>query len=325
MLHGKYVANVVNNNVTGQPIPYDPGMMQTSGSSHPIGWGITAFIAVVIIIYAVRSMFIVNQQSVAIIEKFGKFKKVATAGLNFKNPFFDRIVSRTNLRRQELAANVDVKSSDNAFVQVPVKVQWQIIPEKAKEAYYSLQNIGEQLTSYIMNTVRSTGTTMTMEEIFQNKDKFDLAVKETLDEKFSEFGVLVVNVLVDNPIPSPAVSDAFNRVIASKRLQEAAQNEAEAIRVKTVGLAKAEAESLTLKATAYVEQRKTIAEGMEDIMGSNAGIMDYLVGIDWRDTIREASQKGNLIIVPSNYDGSQIAMTKAALKPDPQAAITYIR
>lgn len=312
MPDGKYVVNVVSNQVQGAAVPYASAV---PAANHIALYIILGVIGLFILLTIRKSVFIVKQQTVKIVERMGKYKKTATAGLNFKFPFIDSVVIGISLRIQELKDDVSVKSSDNAFVSVPVKIQYNVNPDKAKESWYSLSNLEEQVKSYMLNIVRSTGSGMTMEQIFQSKDTFEKAVKEELGAKFSGFGIDIVNVLVDNPIPSREVSDAFNRVIASKRLQEAAQNEAEAIRVKMVGTAKAEAESLTLKAAAYVQQRETIAKGMADIIGTDPKVMtEYLIGIDWRDTVREASKNGAMVIVPNNYDGSGIANLKAVIK-----------
>lgn len=273
-------------------------------------------ILVVLLLAAKSSIVIVKQQSVRVVELFGKFSKTLPAGFNFKIPFIERVVGILDLKTKELSKEVGAKSKDNSFLSIPVRVQFQVIPEKVKEAFYTLADPEAQMESYITNTVRSTASTMNMEEVFQNKDQFEKDVQGTLTEKFSGFGFAIVNVLVDNPMPSAEVVNAFNRVIASKRLKEAAENEAEAIRVKTVGLAKAEAESLILKAEAYVTQRKTIASGIAEVadITDGATILSYLVGIDTRDMVREASKNGAVILVPTNYDSGAISAVTAALK-----------
>lgn len=273
-----------------------------------------------LIIWLIKSVvFVVRQQQVEVIERFGKYVRTARAGLNLKIPFVEKRAGNLSLRIQELAEDVLAKSLDNAFLTVPVKVQYKIDEDKTKEAFYSLQNQSKQVSSYIVNTVRSTASEMTMEEIFKSKTKFEEGVNQTLNIKFGNWGFTVMNVLVDNPIPSQEVRLSFDKVISSKRLREAAENEAEAIRIKTVAGAKAEAESLTLKAKAYVDQRKTIAEGMTEIADAKGGVMlNYLIGIDTRDMVRDASKNGAVVLVPTNYEtgnmGSLIASLKALEK-----------
>ena len=307
----KYVVEVNEaGQVVGQPQPYSPQpISQEMTWSGVIFWGITAVLVVGLIL---KCIVIVKQQSVKIIERLGKFNRVATAGLSFRIPLLDNIVDEVDLRIGELSEDVTAKTSDNVFVSVPVKVQYQVIETMAKEAYYALSEAKKQINSYIVNIVRSEATSMTMEEVFKSKSIFEDAVSTNLNEKFGAWGFKVVNVLVDNPVPSKEVVASFDKVISSQRLREAATNEAEAIRIKTVANARAEAESLTLKSEAYVKQRTTMAKGMAGVI-SEEKMGDYLVGIDIRDMVRDASQHGAVILVPISYEG-KIAETVASLK-----------
>lgn len=255
-------------------------------------------------------IFTVSQQTVEIVERLGRFKKVVGAGLNFKLPFVDSRVGTLVLRIQELSEEVLVKSKDNSFLTVPVKVQFQVLDGKAKDAFYNLSNPFQQMKSYITNVIRSTVATMTMDDVYEGKETLETKVKEILSEKFGTFGYSIVNVLVDNPLPSQEVIDASNTVIASKRKKEAAENEAEAIRVVTVGKAKAEAESLTLKAEAYVKQRSAMADFFKDLPAETGA---YLMGIDYRDMVRDAAKEGTVVIVPSNEAGNDIGKIMAAI------------
>ena len=116
-------------------------------------WGIIA--AVVIIIFT--GIFTVRQQSVAIIERFGKFKRCANAGLHLRLPLgIDRIVYRVQLRVQQNHMVIETKTQDNVFVLMNVAVHYQVDPVKVKEAYYSLVDPVRQLTSYVEDAIRSS-------------------------------------------------------------------------------------------------------------------------------------------------------------------------
>ena len=303
----KYIVEVVNNEIV-KSTPYEDSV-----PSSLLSYADNVLWSIGVIIFLALTVVIVKQQSLKVIETFGKFQRVAQPGLSFKIPFVQYIAGELDLRITELSEAVTVKSKDNAFVSVPVKVQYQVISEKAEQAFYQLANAKEQIVSYIINVVRSTATELTMQEIFKSKDKFEQDVNVALNQQFNDFGFKVVNVLVDDPQPSKEVIGSFNRVIASEREKEAATNEAEAIRIKMVGKAEAEAQSLTLKAKAYVEQRRTIAEGMKGIV-NDADLAAYLVGIDWRDTVRDAAEKGSVILIPSDMKGTSFAETTAALQ-----------
>ena len=78
----------------------------------------------------------------------------------------------------------------------------------------------------------------------------------------SEYGYDIVNVLVDEPQPSPEVQAAFNRVIAAQREREAAENEAEAQRIRLVGVAEAEKTSKRLQGEGIAAQTPRNRRGL---------------------------------------------------------------
>lgn len=85
-----------------------------------MGW----IVAVVVLILIGTGLFTVKQQTIAIVERFGRVKKASRAGLNFKIPLIDQIAGRVNLRVQQLDVQVETKTKDNVFVFVIVSVQY---------------------------------------------------------------------------------------------------------------------------------------------------------------------------------------------------------
>lgn len=261
------------------------------------------------------SMIVITRQKTAkVVEIFGRFSSAKRAGLSFKLPWPIAVVRDTiYLNIQELSGDVGVKSSDNAFLSVPWKVQFKVIPEKIQEAYYELDEPRMQMESYIVNTLRSKATEMTMDELFQSNDSFEKAINMTLKETFEKYGYEIVNVLVDDPQPSDDLKIAFDKVLASKRDKEAAQNRAEAKRIEMVGEAKAEGESLEIKARSFKIFRSEIAEGNTDAINkflegddtktlSPRDVLEFFEGVDLRDAIRDASKNpGNVVVVPADF------------------------
>ncbi len=76
---------------------------------------ILGVVAVLVLIVLFSSFFTVEQQTAAVVERFGKFQRVARSGLNFKVPIIDRVAGRINLRVQQLDVNVETKTLDELF------------------------------------------------------------------------------------------------------------------------------------------------------------------------------------------------------------------
>lgn len=263
---------------------------------------------VLLIALGYSMIYIVRGKTAAILETFGRPSQQASLpGLRFKAPWpIQIVVGRVNLQQQEIGADVSIKTQDNAFMTLPVKVQYRAsdAPEGAVKAFYELESPEQQIISYVLNNVRQTASGLDMTDLYANRDAMESQVQSALSERFARFGYVIENVLVDEPQPSQEVRDAFNRVIASERLKEAATNEAEAERIRLVGAAKAEAESKTLQGQGISSMREAIAKGLEEAMGTmkSAGLsseqaIDLLNETNRLDTITTAATHGNLILM----------------------------
>lgn len=271
-------------------------------------------------------IYVVKGKTAVILETFGRPHETAVfPGLRIKWPWpITSIVARINLQLQEIHADVSVKTSDNAFMTLPVKVQYRASDDArgAVKAHYELEAPERQITSYVLNNVRQTASGMEMTELYANRDAVESQVQTALSEQFARFGYIIENVLVDEPQPSTEVRDAFNRVIASKRLLEAAKNEAEAERIKLVGAAKAEAESKQLQGEGMAKMREAIAKGLEEAMQTmvRSGLtseqaVKFLTDTNRIDAITTAATHGNTIIIDAgNKDFATTAATLDAIQ-----------
>ena len=160
------------------------------------------------------SIFTVNQQTAAVIERFGKFKKIANAGLNFKIPLIDRVAGKLSLRVQQLDVKVETKTEDNVFLFVVVSVQYLVLPEKIVDAFYKLQNAQAQITSYVFDTVRAQVPSIKLDDVFVAKDDIAQAVKKELDHVMDDFGYGIVGSLVTDIDPDHKVKDSMNEINA---------------------------------------------------------------------------------------------------------------
>lgn len=95
---------------------------------------------VIVLLLIFKSLLVVKEQSAFIIERFGKFIKIAHPGLNVIIPFIDKKAASVNLRVQQLDVTIETKTLDDVFVNLQVSVQYSVRKGMVKEAYYSLEN-----------------------------------------------------------------------------------------------------------------------------------------------------------------------------------------
>lgn len=270
-------------------------------------------ITVAIIIVAL-SLFTVRQQTAAIVERFGKFRKIATAGLNIKIPVIDTIAGRVSLRVQQLDVRVETKTKDNVFVFVVVSVQYYILPEKVIDAFYRLQDPQSQITSYVFDTIRARVPNVELDTLFETKDDIATAVKSELDSVMDNFGYGIVKALVTDIDPDAKVKMSMNEINAAQRLREAAIQQAEADKIRVVKAAEGEAESKALQGQGVANQRRAIIEGLKEsvesfnstVDGTNASeVMNLVLMTQYFDTLKEIGTTGtsNTILIPHSPGG----------------------
>ncbi|MDE3010936.1 MAG: SPFH domain-containing protein [Pseudomonadota bacterium] len=269
---------------------------------------ILIFIIVVVLVTGVRT---VHQQTIAVVETFGKYSRTLTPGLNLIIPLVQQVVSVVSLRVQEVKSEIEVKTQDNMFVRLPVALMIKVRPENAADAYYKLSNPENQLSTWVLNTLRGLSATLTLTELFEDRGRLVAGVQHALEDLLAGYGWEVVNVLVDQPSVSPDVQAAFNRVVSSRREREAAEQEAEAKRIRIIGEARAEAEAQTLRAEGLASARRILAQALTEavVTAKSAGISEQdtltlLLETNRLDTIKYAAEHGKLVLMDVRSSGA---------------------
>lgn len=241
-----------------------------------MGFVFLGVLLVFLLIIVVSGLFTVEQQTRAIVERFGKFQAIAAPGLNFKIPIIDHVAGRITHRVRELEIEVESKTKDDVFVEIKIAVQF-FVKESDQDvlaSHYKLMNPAQQLSSYVFDTVRALVPEMPIDNVFSEKEKIARAVKERLEDTMQQFGFTILQSLVNDIQPDPKVKAAMNQVNASARMKEAAKNEAEAKKIRVIAEAEAEARAKELQGVGIARQRLAIANGLKESVEacSEAGI-----------------------------------------------------
>ena len=229
----------------------------------PLTWILLSIVAIVVLGAVLGSFFTVSTASVAIVTRFGRFLRVAEAGLNWKTPYIDAVAGYMSLRVNQITLTVETKTKDNVFVTIPISVQNRIRPEKIYDAYYKLSDPTAQIKSYVEQVILGHVPGMTLDDVFASQASIALAVKHELDTDMAGFGYEIVNVLVTDIIPDQKVKSAMNDINAAQREQVAATARGEAEKILVVKKAEAEAESKALQGQGIANQRRAIIEGLQ--------------------------------------------------------------
>ena len=289
---------------------------------------IVPIIIVVLFLILFSSLYVVRQQSVAIIERFGKYQKLSNSGIHLRLPFgIDHIAARVQLRLLQSEIVVETKTQDNVFVMMNVATQYRVNENNVTDAYYKLIRPEAQIKSYIEDALRSSVPKLTLDELFEKKDEIALEVQKQVAEEMSTYGYIIVKTLITKVEPDAEVKQSMNEINSAQRKRVAAQELAEADKIKIVTAAEAEAEKDRLHGVGIAEQRKAIVDGLADsikeLKGANVElkeeqIMSILLTNQYLDTLNNfADNKGNnTIFLPANPDGVESIRTQilSALK-----------
>lgn len=271
---------------------------------------ILAFIILVIF----QGFIIVKEQSAVIIERLGKFNRVAHSGFGFIIPFVDRKAATVNLRVQQLDVEIETKTKDDVFVHLQVSVQYKIARDKVKEAFYSLDNSRNQIASYVFDDVRAEVPKLELDDVFAKKEDIAIAVQQNIADSMSEYGYVIIKALITDINPDAKVKESMNRINAAKREKEAALEEGEAKKIKIIKEAEAEAESKRLSGEGIAQQRLEIVRGfkesVEDFKRSmenvtHEEIMQFVLMTQYFDTIKDigSNSKNSTILMPHSPGG----------------------
>ncbi|KAL6633038.1 hypothetical protein LY90DRAFT_670115 [Neocallimastix californiae] len=254
-------------------------------------------------------IFTVKQQNCAIIERFGKYHRIAKSGLHFKIPIVDKICSILTLKIQQLNVSVETKTKDNVFVNLVVAVQYRVLADKVYEACYMLQDPEQQIKAFVFDLVRAQVPLLDLDDVFSKKDDIAIAVKNELEGQMAEFGYGIIKALVTDVNPDANVKAAMNEINTAQRLRIAATEKGETEKIMKVKQAEAEADAAVLQGKGIAGQRQAIIEGLSDSVGEfvkqipgtdPARVMDMVLMIQYIDTLKEigGNSNSNIVFVP---------------------------
>ncbi len=270
------------------------------------------FIAIIVLLalsIVLGSFFTVETAQVAIVQRLGKFARVAGPGLNWKTPYLETVVRRLSMKVQQFDVQVETKTQDNVFVQIPVSIQYKIMPDAVEAAFYKLSDPVKQIESMVYNVVLGHVPKMKLDDTFLNQADIASDLRDNLDASMKEYGYSIVKVLISDIVPDQKVKAAMNDINAAQREREATVSRAETNKMLLVKQAEAEAESKRLQGEGIANQRKAIITGLKDsvedfaktVPGSTPqDVMQLVLMTQYFDTLKEiaANDHSNTILIP---------------------------
>ncbi len=283
--------------------------------------GFIIFIVVILLIVGVVSgnlFFVVKQQHAVIIERLGKFHRIVGAGFHAKIPFMDRKAATVSLRTMKNGFDIDVKTEDNVTIGLEVSAQYHVSYELGNtpqesgvyKSYYMLQQPVAQMRDFITDALRSSIPVYTLDEVFAKKDDIAKDVNATVSEQMAAYGFTLVSTLITKIALPAEVENSMNQINAAQRTKAAAQDLAEADRIRRVTEAVAEAEAMEKAGEGIANQRKAIASGIKDSLEiiqetgvGNDEANQLFMFTQWTEMMNEFAKTGKsaTVVLPSDF------------------------
>ena len=222
--------------------------------------GVLFVLFVIIVFVAYKTIKIVRQSEVYIIERLGRFHKVATAGLTIIVPFIDRVRSVVSLKQQTMdIPPQNVITTDNVTITIDTVVFYKIT-DPAK-AVYEIQSLKKGIEYLAITTIRDIVGKMELDETFSSRDIINTKLRTVLDEATDVWGCKVDRVEIKDITPPADIRDAMEKQMNAERNKRALILQAEGERQSAITLAEGRKEAAILDAEADKESRMRRAAG----------------------------------------------------------------
>ncbi|CAL0319932.1 unnamed protein product [Lupinus luteus] len=162
----------------------------------------------------------VDQSTVAMKERFGRFEEVLQPGLHSMPRILgSQLGGRLFLGILQLDVRCETKTKDNVFVNVGASVQYRALAEKANDAYYKLSNTKSQIQAYVFYVIRSTVPKMNLDYAFEHKNKIAKAIEDELEMAMSAYGYEIVQILIVDIEPDEQVKRSMSAINAGSEVK----------------------------------------------------------------------------------------------------------
>jgi len=299
------------------------------------------FLAIALLVIAAKTIRIVPQATVMLVERLGRFDKVASSGLNLLIPFLDRprAVYWTNTRPGMTSIDLreqyidlppqPVITRDNVTIHVDSVVYW-LITDPVK-AVYEMNDLVGGIVQLTITGMRAVMGDMDLDHTLSQRDQINAKLRIILDEATDKWGVKVTRVDVKNINPPEDVRITMEKQMTAERnrralvLQaegdrQAAITRAEGEKQAAVTRAEGEKQSAILAAEGAAQARQRNAEAEAEAIARIAQVIpdgdpgQYLITTRYIDSLRDMTRTNNSKVIFMPVETSAMLSSLGAIK-----------
>ncbi len=214
-----------------------------------------------LVFIAFRIFRILRPFEKGLIERFGKYNREATSGLNIVIPGIERLIV-VDMREQVIdVPPQEVITKDNVTITVDAVIYYE--PTDPKKLVYNVGDFITAATKLAQTNLRNVIGDLELDAALTSRETINTSLKIILDEATDKWGTRVVRVEIQRIDPPQDVQDAMNKVMKAERDRRAAVTEAEGEKRAAILTAEGERQSQILSAEGEAEALKAVADAQK--------------------------------------------------------------
>ena len=275
-------------------------------------------------------LFTINQGTIGVVTRLGKYQSIKRPGLNFKVPFLDQIYKRVSIQNRSVELEFQAVTIDQANVYFKSMILFSVMnveEETIKNVafkFISEKDLMQALIRTVEGSIRAFVSTKKQAEVLNVRRDIVLNVKEQIDVTLEGWGYHVQDLQINDITFDEAIMTSMSKVVASNNLKAAAENEGQALLITKTKAAEAEGNAIKIAAEAERQAaqlrgqgvalfREEVARGMSqaatEMKQANLDTNVILFSM-WVEAIKNFAEygKGNVIFLDGGSDGMEKTM-----------------
>ena len=275
-------------------------------------------------------LFTINQGTIGVITRLGKYAGIKRAGLNWKIPFIDQIFRRVSVQNRSVELEFQAVTVDQANVYFKSMLLYSVQNEqeetiqKVAFKFISDKDLMQALIRTVEGSIRAFVSTKKQAEVLNVRRDIVENVKEQVDVALESWGYHLQDLQINDITFDEAIIASMSKVVASNNLKAAAENEGQALLITKTKAAEAEGNAIKIAAEAermaaqlrgqgVALFREEVAKGMSqaasEMKQANLDTNVILFSM-WVEAIKNFAEygKGNVIFLDGGSDGMEKTM-----------------
>jgi regulator of protease activity HflC (stomatin/prohibitin superfamily) len=221
---------------------------------------LAAAIALIVVITLLRSVRVVPQQRMDVVERLGKYQRTLKPGLNLLVPFVDAVRTKVDMREQVVSFPPQpVITSDNLVVSIDTVLYFKVVDPV--RATYEIANFLQAIEQLTVTTLRNVIGSLDLEKALTSREEINRHLSGVLDETTGRWGIKVTRVEIKAIEPPPSIRDSMEKQMRAERERRATILNAEGHKQSQILTAEGEKQAAVLRAEGDRASRILTAEG----------------------------------------------------------------